>query len=246
MAAPTGRTSLSSTTNTNSYAYSSKKSFNFGLAYMVIYNVVMSIGWTGIGIQMINHYVDRKSHAGLFSSVAFLLKIFQSASVLEVVHCMVGLVRSSVVLTAAQVYSRIFIVWGIIVSVPQSEVQDSLGVAMLLVAWTVTEIIRYSFYWLTLLDVLPYIVKWCRYTLFLPLYPIGVAGELITIYASLPFIKASGIYSVELPNPANISFSYYFYVIFIIFSYLPVFPQLYFHMVKQRKKVLGIRTEKSD
>lgn len=106
----------------------------------------------------------------------------------------------------------------------------------------------------------------CRYTFFIVLYPMGVAGELLTIYAALPYVQKTGLYSVTLPNKYNFSFDYYTFLILTMISYIPckcvflrivitcsvvsisrfelsplstVFPQLYFHMVRQRKKVLG-------
>ena len=45
-----------------------------------------------------------------------------------------------------------------------------------------------------------------RYNLFIVLYPLGVAGELLTIYAALPFVRRSGMYSMRLPNKYNVSF----------------------------------------
>ena len=46
-------------------------------------------------------------------------------------------------------------------------------------------------------------------------------GEVMTIYLALPYVLKSGLYSVSLPNPANVAFNYYYYLCFIIFSYLP-------------------------
>ena len=37
--------------------------------------------------------------------------------IFQIVHCSVGLVRSNVVLTAFQVFSRVFLTWGIVYSV---------------------------------------------------------------------------------------------------------------------------------
>ncbi|RXM32863.1 Vacuolar protein sorting-associated protein 16-like [Acipenser ruthenus] len=80
------------------------------------------------------------------------------------------------------------------------EVQNEDSVLLFVVAWTVTEIIRYSFYTFSLLNHLPYLIKWARYTLFIVLYPMGVTGELLTIYAALPYVQKTGLYSVTLPN----------------------------------------------
>ena len=47
-----------------------------------------------------------------------------------------------------------------------------------------------------------------RYTAFIPLYPVGVVGEMWSVYQALPFIKQRGLRSVPLPNAANFAFDY--------------------------------------
>ncbi|XP_031410090.1 very-long-chain (3R)-3-hydroxyacyl-CoA dehydratase 2 [Meleagris gallopavo] len=133
--------------------------------------------------------------------------------------------------------SRVFLTWAVTHSVKEVQTEDS--VLLFVVAWTITEIIRYSFYTFSLLNHLPYLIKWARYTLFIILYPMGVSGELLTIYAALPFVRQSGLYSISLPNKYNFSFDYYTFLILVMISYIPLFPQLYFHMLHQRRKVLS-------
>ncbi|KAJ7407874.1 3-hydroxyacyl-CoA dehydratase 2 [Willisornis vidua] len=101
------------------------------------------------------------------------------------------------------------------------KVQTEDSVLLFVVAWTITEIIRYSFYTFSLLNHLPYLIKWARYTLFIVLYPMGVSGELLTIYAALPFVRQSGLYSISLPNKYNFSFDYYTFLILVMISYIP-------------------------
>uniref|UniRef100_A0A8C0IFP6 Very-long-chain (3R)-3-hydroxyacyl-CoA dehydratase n=3 Tax=Strigidae TaxID=30459 RepID=A0A8C0IFP6_BUBBB len=122
------------------------------------------------------------------------------------------------------------------------------SVILFLVVWTVTEITRYSFYTFNLLNHLPYFIKWARYNFFIILYPAGVAGELLTIYAALPYVKKTGMFSLRLPNKYNVSFDYYYFLIIVMFSYVPLFPQLYFHMLRQRRRVLHgeVIVEKDD
>jgi hypothetical protein len=43
----------------------------------------------------------------------------------------------------------------------------SIGVPMLLIAWSITEVIRYSFYALNLINAVPYLLIWMRYIFFL-------------------------------------------------------------------------------
>ncbi|XP_028663915.1 very-long-chain (3R)-3-hydroxyacyl-CoA dehydratase 2 [Erpetoichthys calabaricus] len=206
-------------------------------AYLVIYNVVMTAGWLVIAVGLVRAYLAKGSHHGLYYSIEKPLKFFQTGALLEILHCAVGIVPSSVVLTGFQVMSRVFLTWAVTHSV--KEVQNEDSVLLFVVAWTVTEIIRYSFYTFSLLNHLPYLIKWARYTLFIVLYPMGVAGELLTIHAALPYVQKTGLYSVKLPNKLNFSFDYYTFLTLVMISYIPIFPQLYFHMLRQRKKVLA-------
>lgn len=60
-----------------------------------------------------------------------------------------------------------------------------------------------------------------RYTFFIVLYPMGVSGELLTIYAALPYVQKTGLYSITLPNKYNFSFDYHTFLILIMISYIP-------------------------
>ncbi|KAM8934609.1 very-long-chain (3R)-3-hydroxyacyl-CoA dehydratase 2-like [Pelodytes ibericus] len=213
-------------------------------AYLVIYNMVMTAGWLVIAVGLVRAYLAKGSYHQLYYSIEKPLKFFQTGALLEIVHCAVGIVPSSVVLTAFQVMSRVFLTWAVTHSV--REVQNEDSVLLFVVAWTITEIIRYLFYTFSLLNNLPYVIKWARYTLFIVLYPMGVTGELLTIYAALPFVKQTGLYSISLPNIYNFSFDYYTFLILVMVLYIPLFPQLYFHMLHQRRKVLTTDRKKSD
>ncbi|KAH9512622.1 Very-long-chain (3R)-3-hydroxyacyl-CoA dehydratase 2 [Bulinus truncatus] len=209
----------------------------FVTAYLVAYNVSQMLGWTVMMVIMVCQIFKTHSYLHLYKEVERILQICQTAAILEVFHSMVGLVRSNWILTAFQVYSRVFLLWGVVWSVPISQL--GLPVALWLFAWTITEIVRYSFYFFSLLPgPVPQFLVWCRYTFFIILYPIGVTGELMTIFAALPLVRDTKMYSFDLPNKWNFAFNYYYYLCFIVISYVPVFPQLYLHMFGQRKKVL--------
>jgi hypothetical protein len=53
-------------------------------------------------------------------------------------------------------------------------------------AWSVAEVIRYSFYTLSLTGFDVYPLVWLRYTAFYILYPLGASSEASLIYLSLP------------------------------------------------------------
>ncbi|ETN87199.1 tyrosine phosphatase-like protein, PTPLA, partial [Necator americanus] len=124
------------------------------------------------------------------------------------------------------------------------EARQSVGVPMFLVAWSVTEVIRYSFYALGLLSAVPFFLTWLRYTLFIVLYPLGVTGELLTLFGALPEVAEKKYYTIEMPNPANMGFSFYAVLIASALFYIPGFPQLYLYMFAQRKKVLYVEAAK--
>ncbi|XP_036201734.1 very-long-chain (3R)-3-hydroxyacyl-CoA dehydratase 1 [Myotis myotis] len=215
-------------------------------AWLTFYNIAMTAGWLVLAITMVRFYMEKGTHKGLYKSIQKTLKFFQTFALLEIVHCLIGIVPTSVLVAGVQVSSRIFMVWLITHSI--KPIQNEESVVLFLVAWTVTEITRYSFYTFSLLNHLPYFIKWARYNFFIILYPVGVAGELLTIYAALPYVKKTGMFSIRLPNKYNISFDYYYFLLITMASYIPLFPQLYFHMLRQRRKVLHgeVIVEKDD
>ncbi|CAB1340676.1 unnamed protein product [Coregonus sp. 'balchen'] len=206
------------------------------VAWLTFYNIAMTAGWLVLAMAMMRFYIQKGTHKGLYKSIARTLKFFQTVALVEVGHCAIGIVRTSVIVTGVQVCSRIFMVWFITNSIKQ--IQNEESVILFLVVWTLTEITRYSFYTFNLLNLLPYFIKWARYNMFIIMYPLGVAGELLTIYAALPFVRKTGMFSMRLPNKYNVSFDYYYFLIIVMLSYIPLFPQLYFHMLRQRRKVL--------
>ena len=62
-------------------------------------------------------------------------------------------------------------------------------------AWSLTELIRYPFYGLSLLGYKPYPLLWLRYTTFYVLYPLGAFSEAYLNYLTLP--KSSPIPSLQ-------------------------------------------------
>lgn len=56
----------------------------------------------------------------------------------------------------------------------------------MVLAWSITEIIRYSFYAATKLQFQPRWLLWLRYNTFFVLYPLGAGSEAALIYSTLP------------------------------------------------------------
>lgn len=205
-------------------------------AYLIVYNGLQTFGWASILIQTVFHLVTRGTLHNLYDHTHQLLAIFQTMAVLEVVHAVTGVVRSNFFLTAMQVASREFLTWGILFAVPQS--RQSPGLILLLLAWSITEVVRYSFYTLQQIDSVPHGLLWCRYNFFLVLYPAGVLGEMLCAISAIDPVCSGQLFSVAMPNRWNVTFSYCIMIYVILLTYAPGFPQLFFHMLAQRKKFM--------
>ncbi|KZC07431.1 PREDICTED: very-long-chain (3R)-3-hydroxyacyl-CoA dehydratase 2 [Dufourea novaeangliae] len=218
----------------------SKKSGSVGVLYLKTYNLTLVFGWAYILLKYLQSDFTSTVDSNLWHNVKWPVIIFQHAALLEIIHAIVGLVKSNPVLTIFQVFSRIIIVDGVLLATPESYAASSIGLPLALLAWSITEIIRYLYYFMNLNECTPYVLTWLRYTLFLVLYPTGVTGELLCAYAATQYAKSHPeAWSYTLPNSWNFTFSYYCILVTIMLSYIPLFPQLFFHMVAQRHKILG-------
>ena len=93
-----------------------------------------------------------------------------------------GLVRSPLSTTALQVSSRLLIVWAVIDRYPLAAGPSPFYSTMLL-AWSITEVIRYSYFvWNLQGGGVPDLVLWARYNTFYVLYPLGIFSECVEIW----------------------------------------------------------------
>lgn len=92
-----------------------------------------------------------------------------------------GLVRSPISTTAIQVTSRLVLVHLIVHPFPGSTTISPFYTSMLL-AWSASEVIRYSYFVQTLRGADPGPLTWLRYNTFYVLYPVGIASEMANIY----------------------------------------------------------------
>ena len=80
-----------------------------------------------------------------------------------------------------QVASRLVVVWLVVDLFPDSTTPSPLYSTMLL-AWSISEIIRYSYFVLNLSYGVPELLTWLRYNAFFVLYPLGIGSEMILIW----------------------------------------------------------------
>lgn len=222
-------------------------------AYLVAYNGALIAGWSYVLYKTAINWLANGPNTS-FIAVRQELEWAQTAAILEVLHIMFGIVRSGLMTTALQVASRIGVLWGVLIAIPgldsttceivlfsDNTTKIALSTGTLIVAWSLSEIIRYSFYVCKELGGVPYPIQWLRYTAFLVLYPIGVASELTMVYHGMPLMKENPVYDMPMPNQFNFFFSYYSFLLIGTIAYIPGFPHLYFYMLAQRKKVLGAK-----
>ena len=202
--------------------------------YLFFYNGVMCGGWTIVLFRLLHSFLHNTSS---YSSVIKPLLLFQTSALLECIHALTGLVRSSVLTTLLQISSRVMLSWGVSVAVPG--VRSHWAFSSMVCAWALTEIPRYFYFAVAAVAaIVPRWLGWMRYSTFLPLYPIGAGSEWIVLYNALPYIKREGILSVELPNRWNFEFDYYRVCIVVLVLYVPGLPHMYGHMIRQRRKYL--------
>jgi len=205
--------------------------------YLAVYNWIVFAGWAQVLYYAILALWS-SGHEAVYSAVERPLQFAQTAAIMEILHGLVGLVRSPVSATLPQIGSRLFLTWGILWSFP--ETRFHILVTTLVISWSITEIIRYSFFGMKeALGFTPSWLLWLRYSTFMVLYPTGISSEVGLIWIALPYIKASEKYCFRLPNRWNFSYDYYFTSILALMIYIPGSPHMFTYMLSQRKKALS-------
>ncbi|KAM0953556.1 putative very-long-chain (3R)-3-hydroxyacyl-CoA dehydratase [Dioscorea sansibarensis] len=205
--------------------------------YLSLYNWAIFFGWAQV-LYFAVKTLRGSGYQAVYDAVEKPLQLAQTAAVLEIFHGLVGLVRSPVSATLPQIGSRLYLTWGILYSFP--EIRTHFLVSSLVISWSITEIIRYSFFGMReTIGFAPSWLLWLRYSTFLILYPSGISSEVGLIYIALPFIKASEKYCIRMPNKWNFSFDYFYAAILVLLTYVPGSPHMYGYMVGQRKKALS-------
>jgi len=69
------------------------------------------------------------------------------------------------------------------------------------------------------------------------LYPVGVSGELLTYWTSLEYVGRTKMWSIEMPNKLNISFSLWTAIFLIMLAYIPC---MFFFIFIDLKEILAI------
>ncbi|KAL0931465.1 protein tyrosine phosphatase [Colletotrichum truncatum] len=191
--------------------------------YLTLYNTLFAGLWASIFITAVTN--ASKGKFEVFQATEPRARWVQTLTLIEVVHAAVGLVKSPVGTTALQVVARTIIVWMVWFSFPESTASSNAYLALVL-AWSTADTVRYAYLTLNLHGKASSALVWLRYTLFYPLYPIGIASEWWLLYRA---IEPGSQISTIIPS--------IFY--FCLCLYIPGSYTMYTYMIKQRKKTLS-------
>jgi len=209
--------------------------------YLKAYNLLSALGWLYVAVLTVKTTLTWKDSndffqsKNLYTNVRKPLITLLATAYLEVFHAVVKLVPSNPSIVFMQVFARFICVVG--VADVFKVCQASSGVSLMLICWSISEVTRYLYY----VDSSAYLLKWCRYSFFLVIYPIGAFGELLCYWNAAEYIQPLNIrrqYSINLPNKYNISFDTFIVFWAVMIIYPPAFYVMYNHMLHQRKKML--------
>lgn len=211
----------------------------FKTVYMILYNLSMWIGYMFIMIVMGVRYsrdgVD--SMIGTYDTVGPPFKFLQLLQYLEVLHPTFGYTKGSAVIPFIQVTGRAFVLFAMI------EVEERMWtkpvVFYLFVVWASVEVVRYPYYLSQLFKLEIGILTWLRYTIWIPLYPLGIVCEGVIILRNIPYFEETKRLSVELPNSWNMTWDMpTFMRIYLLLLAIPGSYLMMSHMSKTRAKKL--------
>jgi len=201
--------------------------------YLFVYNMLSFAGWGYVLFLLIKTLIDTNGdYTKVYDNIRNELTIVQACAILEILHSLIGFVPSPVFTTTCQVFSRLFVSYYILYYTNDPKTYQSPFLPVMVCAWSITEVIRYLYYALNIFKIQVKLLTWVRYTFFYILYPVGASSECVLIYTAIPAIAKTCPYCVYLCYA-------------VLLSYIPFFPMLYMHMIKQRKHVLGGKKKKT-
>ncbi|XP_031247568.1 very-long-chain (3R)-3-hydroxyacyl-CoA dehydratase 2-like isoform X1 [Pistacia vera] len=183
--------------------------------YLFTYNSLQALGWAVSLFSILSNILSTKSIHVAYDSAGQLIWLLQTCSFLEVIHGAIGIVPSGVLFPFLQWGGRTLFFLSIVRTI--DEVQELPSVFITFVAWSVSEVIRY--------------------TAFIVLYPIGLfPGEMWLMYEALPYVKKKNLYADFFDV---LPFSYYNFLRVMLLCYPFLWLKLYLHLFKQRGSKLG-------
>ncbi|XP_041980644.1 very-long-chain (3R)-3-hydroxyacyl-CoA dehydratase isoform X2 [Aricia agestis] len=207
--------------------------------YLVIYNLFQFIGFMYILAVMGVRYakLEYESVPTTYEHVGSAMKFLQLMMFLEVMHPMFGYTKGSPLMAFMQVGGRAFVLFAMIEAEPRMHAKPV--VFYLFLVWSTVEIIRYPFYIAQLYNKEIYLLTWLRYSIWIPLYPLGILCESMVVLRNIPYFEETNKFSIALPNEWNFAFHMpTFLRVYLLFLTIPGMFMVMSHMTKLRSKKL--------
>uniref|UniRef100_H0ZFU3 Very-long-chain (3R)-3-hydroxyacyl-CoA dehydratase n=1 Tax=Taeniopygia guttata TaxID=59729 RepID=H0ZFU3_TAEGU len=212
--------------------------------YLVMYNLVQFLGFSWIFVNMTVRLfiLGKDSFYDTFHTISDMMYFCQTLALMEIMNSLIGLVRSPLIPSVVQVFGRNFVLFVILGSL--EEMQSKPVVFFIFYFWSIIELFRYPYYMLSSIGIEWKPLTWLRYTVWIPLYPLGGLAEAVCIVQSIPIFSETGKFSLGLPNPLNVTIQFPFVLqIYLIALFLGLFVN-FRHLYKQRKQHLGPKKRK--
>ncbi|XP_051580230.1 very-long-chain (3R)-3-hydroxyacyl-CoA dehydratase isoform X2 [Myxocyprinus asiaticus] len=178
--------------------------------FLFMYNLVQFLGFSWIFVNMTVRLfiLGQDSFYDTFHTIADVMYFCQMLAIMEVINPAVGLVKTGVIPAFIQVMGRNFILFVIFGNL--EDMQNKPVVFFVFYLWSAIEIFRYPFYMLACIDTEWKLLTWVRYTIWIPLYPLGVLAEAVAVIQSIPIFDETKLLGIPLPKAigTSLSFSY--------------------------------------
>ncbi|XP_012674182.1 very-long-chain (3R)-3-hydroxyacyl-CoA dehydratase [Clupea harengus] len=213
--------------------------------YLFMYNLVQFLGFSWIFVNMTVRLfiLGQDSFYDTFHTIADMMYFCQILAVLEVVNPALGLVNSGIVPPLIQVFGRNFVLFIILGAL--EDMHNKPVVFFIFYLWSSIEIFRYPFYMLACIDTKWALLTWLRYTIWMPLYPLGVISEAVAVIQAMPVFDETKILSVPLPAALGTSLSFSFALhVYLVLMFLGLFIN-FRHLYKLRRRRFRTRKRKA-
>lgn len=151
--------------------------FSLKKVFLFMYNLIQFLGfsWMFVNMTVCLFILGQDSLYDTFHSISDVMFFCQILAAVEVLNAAFGVVKTGVLPVLIQVVGRNFILFIVLGSVEQMHTKPV--VFFVFYSWSAIEIFRYPFYMLGCIDTEWKLLTWLRYTVWIPLYPLGVLAE---------------------------------------------------------------------
>ncbi|KAB7503169.1 Very-long-chain (3R)-3-hydroxyacyl-CoA dehydratase 3, partial [Armadillidium nasatum] len=157
--------------------------------YLFLYNLWQFVGFLYIVIVILTRYSKsgKDSMEGTYEAVSWMMKLCFMTQFLEIFHPLLGYTKGSVLEPLMQVSGRGIVFFCLIVA--EERMQTKPVIFYLFLVWSFIEVIRYPYYLLRVYDIEIGLLTWLRYSIWMPLYPLGIVLEGVVMLRSILTLK---------------------------------------------------------